>query len=194
MAENHRRNRVTLIFGKKESGKTTVARELALAYPRRVYIDPMFEITDGAIAYGLGALVRYLSTMRERDRFSVVLRTIIPEEELQAVELLLHGTPDKPLFPGTLLVVDEMDRMCSPNSLPEEMHKLANYARHYGVSVIGIARSPKRIHSDFRRNADEFYVGKLHEPSDVDYLNEYAGNDFCDRARTVEDYQFIKWP
>lgn len=194
MSESHRENEVTLIFGKKGGGKTTKAWELAREYQRRVYIDPMFQVKDAVIAYGFPALTRYLSTMRDRAQFSVALRTIVPEEEQQAVALMLHGTPDKPLFPNTLLVVDEMDRMCSPNSLPPAMHKLANYSRHYGVSVIGVARSPKRIHPDFRRSADVFYVGELHEPADVEYLNEYAGSDFCTKARSVEQYQFLKWP
>lgn len=194
MAEDHRQNRVTLIFGKRGGGKSTLAWKLARPHPKRVYIDPMFQVPDAVQAYGLDALVRYLSTMRHKDQFAVALRTIKPDEEAQAVELLLHGTPDKPLFPGTLLVVDEMDRMCGPSSLPEEMHKLANYSRHYGVSLIGIARSPKKIHPDFRRNADEFYVGELHEPSDIDYLNEYAGSEFCNRARSVQPFEFIKWP
>jgi hypothetical protein len=194
MAEDHRQNNVTLIFGKKGGGKSTFAWKLARPFPKRVYLDPMFQVQDAAIAYGLPAMVRYLAAMRHRPQFAVALRTIHTEEYLQAVALLLHGSPDKPMFPGTLLIADEMDRLCGPSSLPEPMDKLANYGRHYGVSLIGIARSPKKIHPDFRRNADEIYIGELHEPSDVDYLNEYVGSEFCSRARSVTDYEFIKWP
>lgn len=194
MAEDHRQNEITLIFGKKGGGKSTRAWQMAKSFPKRIYLDPMFQVKDAVIARDFQALSRYIIAARPRGQFSVALRTLDPSDELRVVELLLHGDPDNPLFPGTLLVVDEMDRLCSPSDLPVPMHRLANYSRHFGVSVIGIARSPKKIHPDFRRNADVFLVGELHEPADVDYLNEYTGSTWASKARQVRDYDFLRWP
>lgn len=191
--DTHRKNEVTLLFGKKGGGKSTLARKLAKRYARRVYLDPMFEVRDAVIATSFHDLALYVGA-RGTGSFSVALRTLDMHEELRTVELLTHGDPERPLFPGTLIVLEEMDRLCSPNSLPPGMQRLANYARHFGVSIIGVARSPKRIHPDFRRAADVIYVGAMNEPADVDYLNEYVGNDFCDRARALQGYDFLRWP
>jgi hypothetical protein len=190
----HRSNVVTLIFGKKGGGKSTLARKLALAYPRRIYLDPMFEVRDGVIVKSYKDAVAFLHKVHGSPRFSIVLRTMDPEEELKIVALLTHGDPEHPVLPNTLLVMEELDRLCSAHDIPDPLWRLANLGRHFSVSFIGVARSPKSIHGDFRRAADVIYVGKLNEPSDVDYLNEYAGNEFCAKARLLSDYQFVSWP
>lgn len=194
MIDAHRSNRNTLIFGKKGSGKTTLARKLVLAHHRRIILDPMFEWTGGTVVRNFKDASEYLGKLRDRPTFSVILRTMEEEEELKMVALLLYGEPDKPVLPNTVILIDELDRLCGPNDLPEPMHRLANYGRHFGISFIGVARSPKRIHGDFRRAADIIHVGKMNEPADVDYLNEYTGKEFCDKARLLADYEFISWP
>lgn len=194
METDHRHNTVTLFFGKKGGGKSTLARKLAgLQSRRRIYLDPMFEVKEAVIARNFRALSSYVEQRNGQD-FSIALRTLDVADELRVVDLLTHGDPERPLLPGTLLIADEMDRLCGPSSLPPAMHRLANYGRHFGISVMGIARSPKRIHPDFRRAADVIYVGQMNEPADVDYLNEYVGSDFCNRARSLQGYSFLRWP
>lgn len=196
---DHRANKFTLVFAKKGAGKSHLSRFLAAEYPRRILLDPMYESTNGVIVKSAPAAVQYLRQFayggdKAGAPFSLILRTLQPEEELQLVALTMYGDPERPLLPGTLLYIEELDRLCKPSSIPPAMHRLANYGRHFGVSMIGTARSPKGIHRDFTRGADEIHIGRLQEPLDVDYLSEYTGSEFCERAKTLEEWQFICWP
>lgn len=189
----HRDNNFTLVFGKKHSGKSFKSRQLVAEYPRRIIVDPMREYRDGVIVTSFADAHEYLGGVKDNARFSVILRTLDKGDEYKMIDLCLYGEPDNPLLPNTVLYLDEMDRLCGPSSLPPSMNKLANYGRHYGISLIGVARSPKKLHGDFMRNADVILVGKMNQPSDVDYLNEYIGSDLCERARALPEREFIRW-
>lgn len=196
-----RTNTVELLFGRKGSGKSHRARALALEYPRRLIIDPMREAGGAGQGQLPGVVVRsfvdavdYLRGVKDRPTFSLILRTMDPEDELQLVALAVHGEPEDPPLPDVVIYLDEIDRHCGPSTLPEPLHKLANYGRHFRVSLIGVARSPKRVHRDLTRAADAIHVGRMNEPADIDYLNDFIGSDLCERARQLQDRDFIVWP
>lgn len=195
-----RGNDITVIVGAKNSGKSTRARGIVLERSRRVIVDPMREHSSlGVIVRSFDSLVTFL----ERARFghySVVYQGMDDEERDAIVSLLVAGAPENAALPDVTLFVDEVDRMCSPQFIPDGLRKVVNYGAHYGVSLLATARRPGSVHRDLTANADRILVGRTQEPRDVDYLREFIGAELAERAKAIgfpapgEAPAFVDWP
>ncbi len=188
-----RANEITLILGKKWCGKSKLARDLIARSDKRIIIDPMWEHTQGAIVRGFSDLVAYIRP-RRHERYAVVLRTLDDLERDRLLQLLTAGTPERAPLPGVTVLIDEADRISRPTNLPEHVSRLVNYGRHFGVSMILVARRAQALHRDFRANADRIYIGQMQEPGDADYCAEFIGRELADRAKLLRPNEFIEWP
>jgi hypothetical protein len=158
-------------------------------YPRRIIIDPMWEYHEGVLVRSIGDLAAYVRPLRHY-RYAVVLRGSI-EDALAVCELATAGEPTAPALPGCLLVIDELDKYCSPHFVPDGLMNVINYGRHYSVSFIGVSRRPKRVHRDVTANADEIICYQTQEPGDVRYLAEFIGEDVADRLSALPPHVCI---
>jgi hypothetical protein len=190
---DHRQNEITLIFGKKWCGKSRLARQLIATAEKRIIIDPMWEHTQGAIVRSFAALVAYVRP-RRHERYAVVLQCTNDVERDRTLQLLTAGTPDRPPLAGVTVLIDEADRISRPTNLPEHIARLPNYGRHFGVSLMLLARRPQGLHRDFRAAADRIFVGQMQEPGDCDYLSEFIGPELAERAKTLRPDEFVEWP
>lgn len=188
-----RRNEITVIVGRKGSGKSTRARELLARASRRVIVDPMWEHTQGVIVKDFASLVSYIRPLRASS-YAAVLRARNELDVMQTIGLTVAGEPESPPLPGCTLCVDELDKLCSPSTLPVELHDVVNYGRHYRVSLIGLARRPNKLHRDITANADRIVIGQTLEPRDVDYLTEFIGETLAARAKRLRRWEFVVWP
>lgn len=199
LAVSHRENELVVIVGRKGSGKTTVARKLARERPRRIYIDPMHEYTDGVIVRRFADLAAYLRN-KAYDRYAVVFRSMNDDEMLAAIAIATRGEPENPPLPGVTYIIDEADRLCSARSMPAPIQLLANYGRHFGASAIFVARRAKMLPLDVRANADRYIIGQTFEPGDVDYMREYIGDEKAEAVKALptrgegQAGVFIEWP
>lgn len=194
-----RRNDITIIVGRKGSGKSSRAREIARDRERRIYIDVMHEYTDGVIVRDFASLAAYL---REKaySRYSIVFRSLDEKEMLAAIAIATHGSPESPPLPGVTYIIDETDRLCSARSMPESLHRLANYGRHFQASAIFIARRAKALPADIRASADRYIIGNTFEPGDVEYMREYIGDEKAEAVKAIpprgegQAGVFVEWP
>ncbi|HJQ27678.1 MAG TPA: hypothetical protein VKA60_27590 [Blastocatellia bacterium] len=194
-----RQNDLTVIVGKKNCGKSSRARSLALTRPRRIYIDPMHEYLDGVIIRDFASLASYLRS-HVHDKYAIVFRSMNDAEILAAIAIATRGSPENPPLPGVTYIIDEADRLCSARSIPEPIHRLANYGRHFRASAIFIARRAKMLPGDIRANADRYIIGQTFEPGDVDYMREYIGDEKAAAVQAIpprkegEAGVFVEWP
>lgn len=194
-----RDNEIVVIVGKKGTGKSTRARELLSARPRRVVIDAMWEHTDGVIVRTFDDLAAYVRDKRHA-RYAVILRALAPDEAYRTIALATAtapdgstGDPNEAPLPGAWYLLDEIDRWATPTSVPLPVYNLANYGRHFNVSMIVTARRPQRIPMDFRVNADRFLIGRVEEEKDLEYLADRVPWETLERAREVPPGEFIEW-
>ena len=194
-----RENEIVVIVGKKGSGKSTRARQLLETRPRRVVIDAMWEHTDGVIVKTFADLAAYVRDKRHA-RYSVILRALDPMHVLDAIALATAtapdgstGDPNEAPLPGAWYLLDEIDRWATPTSVPPPIFNLANYGRHFGVSMIVTARRAQRVPLDFRFNADRILIGRVEEPNDLDYLSDRVPGELLERARDIPQGEFIEW-
>jgi hypothetical protein len=189
-----RENTIELIVGRKGSGKTTEARRRIVRAARRIIIDPMFEYErEGVIVEDFEALAAYVRPLRHH-RYAVVVQTTEPADVYRTIALVTAGTPKGPPVPGVTLCIDEIDRLCSPRQIPDELQRLFNYGRHFGVSVLAVTRRPRSVHRDVTANADRIIIGQTQEPADLDYLEEFIGAELRERALALEPHRFVVWP
>jgi hypothetical protein len=189
-----RQNTIELIVGRKGSGKTTEARKRIVRADRRIIVDPMFEYErEGVIVEGFAALATYVRPLRHH-RYAVVLQTVEAADVERTIELTTAGKPQAPALPGATVLLDEADRLCSARYISPGLHRLLNYGRHFGVSVLAVTRRPRSVHRDVTANADRIIIGQTQEPADLDYLAEFIGQELRERALTLEAHQFVVWP
>lgn len=189
-----RENDITVIIGRKRSGKSTKAREILESRPRRIIIDPMFEHTSGVIVRTCAEAIDYIRP-RRFDSFGVVLRALDRSEVLKMIAFLVAGDPERPPLPDTTLFVDEIDKLCSPNFMPEPLDHVVNYGRHFRISLIAVARRARSMHRDITANADRIFIGMTQEPADVDHLREFIGLTLAQRAKAIRQTgTFVCYP
>jgi hypothetical protein len=116
------------------------------------------------------------------------------DERDDVISLAVAGTPERPPLPGLLLVIDEIDRICTPHNIPDGLRRVINYGRHYGVSVLAACRRPRAMHRDVTANADRIVIGQTQEPGDLDYLREFIGENLARRAARLARFECVTWP
>jgi len=181
-----RQNELTIVVGRKGSGKSSAAAELVKDHPRRLYIDPMRCFTDGVIIHRYADLVAYLKPLIHSSRYSAVFRSLSDEDMLAAIHLpTANGNPEAPPMPGAIVVIDEVDKWCNSQSAPESIRNLANYGRHFNVSAVFIARRAAEIPKTIRAMADRYVIGHTFDPGDVAALEEFIGPEKAEEVRAI---------
>lgn len=190
-----RRNDITVVIGRKESGKSTFARSLMPERRRRIIVDPMREHADqGVVIEDFDSLAAYLRARRFQD-YAVAYWSLDEDEIMAAIALGTTGTPDAPPLPGVTYFLDEVDRLMSPSSTPEPLSRLINYGRHFGASAVAIARRFKAFPLDWRANMDRIAIFATMEPDDVAHLERTIGPELAERVRAIARVgERVTWP
>lgn len=181
---------VTLAFTVRGGGKSRVLKDLlARSRPRRVVVvDPMREYK------GPGVLVtsyRDLATYLRRNRPICRVRWQVADTpwDLHFGELCEIVWAMR----NVLLVVDELDLFMTARSVPESFRTLVEQGRHRGISVWGATRRTARIPADLSAQADVLYIGRMHEPADLDYWRKVIGRDNARALLQLRPYHFLVW-
>jgi hypothetical protein len=176
-----KRNKIVLLVGRKGSGKTWKARLLAATYRRVVVIDPMAEFGGGAVGSGIDC-VQWLWRRRQHRTWSCICRPTGDRDE-DAIWRALG--PDGWLC-NCAVVVDEVDRWCTPSWTRAELRHLIHYGRHRRVDLIASARRIANCSRDLSSQADTIAAYCTTEPRDLAHLRAYMDTDGLDRLAVGE--------
>lgn len=189
-----RQNSVTVILGKKGSGKSTQAKKLWAEASRRVCLDRNWEYDGGVVVRDFASFVAYVSERGREKFFSVIVRTRDDEERDKILEFFTAADdPEQAPLPGTLVVVEEADTVWGPMGKHRGFSDLVNVGRHFQVSLVAISRRPRRLNRDVTANADELIIGRMQEPADREYLRELVGDRIADAIETLGEHDFVTW-
>ncbi|MDG7041844.1 MAG: hypothetical protein JRN22_02195 [Nitrososphaerota archaeon] len=90
-----------------------------------------------------------------------------------------------------MLVADEIDMFDSPNRTDPTFMKLIQYGDgHYQSDIITTSRRPKNISVHLRSQTQEWYIFRLQEPADIDYLGKIH-KDFPGMIEKLGMYHYI---
>lgn len=181
-------NLITFVAGRKGSGKTTLALQVAADHPRVFVLDTIgqYSAEHGyTVCFGLESCVQAMLATRDQERFKVSLRCGETDDMLDLMRLAYE-------LPRQLLVVEEVSFYCSPNRLPVELSTLIRYGRHREIDQLYIARRPFEVHRDITAQADVGVSFVQHEPNDVAYLRAVAGPEAV-RVMGLAPYRAMVW-
>jgi DNA helicase HerA-like ATPase len=179
-------NTVTVLVGRKGTGKSTLVSEIIAERPCVWVIDSMGEYDEKR---GKCEVIfwdedesspdRVLASSRKRE-FRLSIRALGTDDNLDAMRLCYALAEERR---NSLLVVEETSLYVSPVSLPDEIAALVRYGRHRELDLVFVARRPAELHRDLTANADCLVTFQTQEPRDLDYLRVYYGDEAYSLAR-----------
>ncbi len=153
------------IIGKRGTGKTTLAKQIIKA-----------QSWDNLFIYD------YLGEYKEFKNEATYSRTNL----YQVLKLSWNASsPDK----NNLLVLDEVDLYGYGN---EQLEFLYRYGRHKNLSIIAISRRFYNLPVYIRALTEVFYLFKITEERDLNYLKSLVSKAFISKIITLEKYHYIK--
>lgn len=198
-----RRNKITVVLGKKGFGKTSYVVSVTEKLTRLVIFDYNREYQAGKIVSTPQELINQLR-LNQNTYFRIIYR---PSPALD-----IHAHFDffsKIAFEvkNYTLVIEEVDLVSSAGNMPEGLKKIINYGRHHAINLLALSRRAHMVPRDLTANADSIVTFNQQEPRDIRYLADYfggtverAGGEKADAEaviqslRRVENFsEFLEW-
>jgi hypothetical protein len=95
-----------------------------------------------------------------------------------------------PVEPLTVLI-EEADLRCSPQYMVPALDKLIRYGRHWGVSIVALARRPAEISRHLTAQADTIVSFQTVEPRDLDFFRARCSDAFAELLPRLEPYAWV---
>lgn len=180
-------NTVTVVLGKKGSGKSTLVGEIIQDEERVWVIDSLAEYGKdrGLEVYtDFESCVEAIQESAGRDRFRLSLRVLSEEENLDLIGLCYEAAGDiNERGKTSMIVVEETSLYVKPNMMPDEIAKIVRYGRHRELDQVYVSRRPAELSRDLTANADVIVTFRTTEPRDLQYLSSYFSPEEIERIK-----------
>lgn len=178
--------KIILIFGKRGSGKSYLAKNLIQTERRLFIYDTIGEYNNGVVFTELDELLRFWRRIC-RDRFRLIYQPADPSADFDRAAELLY------LLGNVTLVVEELDIYCQPLSISRPLANVVQRGRHRNITFIGITQRPFGIHRLLTSQAKEIYIFRTNEPRDRQYLCDLLGQEVEAKLDQLKEYEYVKW-
>lgn len=177
-------NEIITVLGKKGHGKTTLIKNRLI--PR--YDKPIF-ILDSNGEYSQGLIFRdskdfhlYLIQGKTNPCGVYILRPKYPEDSENFFKIAYA-------IGNLTLIIDEVDKYCSPHYISPEFRAIINYGRHSAINVIAAARRAARVNSDLLSQSDYLVSFRQTGKNDLDAFRKIY--DGIDGVITLNRYKYL---
>ena len=181
--------KIILIFGRRGSGKSYLAKKLIQSEPRFLIYDTMSEYKEGVV-FDSEQHQYFLIFWKHVYRlpcYKIIYRPLQPLKQIEAISQLVFAVGD------LCFLVEEIETYCSAWQLADSFAAIIQRGRHKNISLIGIAHRPNNINRLLTSQAKEIYVFSTKEPRDIEYLKQLLGQEIEEKLMNLEQYQYVKW-
>lgn len=182
---------ISVVLGRRGYGKTTYIKKelLPRAGGRVLLFDTLGEYGD--VVSSFTTLETFIAAVYQKQQTLFRLAFVPISEDLNFA--FSYFCRIAWALGDLTMVIDEVDIVTSPVSVPEEFSKIIRYGRHRSISVIAASRRAAEVPRILTSQADEIVSFNQSEPNDVDYLKKYVGADLAQQVYRLPKYSFVRW-
>jgi len=180
--------KITLIFGKRGTGKSYLAAKL-IAEERRLLIYDTLSEYDAGVIFDTEQAEQFKEFWRHvyRRNFRLVYRPLNPQAEIDEIAELVFALGDM------TFLVEEVDCYCTSYQISDAFAHIIQRGRHKNISLIGVTQRPFGISRLLTSQAKEIYVFGTNEPRDRDYLKLLLGEAIEPKLDLLQKYEYVRW-
>jgi energy-coupling factor transporter ATP-binding protein EcfA2 len=178
--------KITLIFGKRGSGKSYLARYLVRSEKRLIVYDTLHEFSEGVVFEDRFEFLKFWRQVY-RGNFRIIYRPTNPIAEFPALADLIFRLGDCTVY------IEEIDSFMTPHTIGSEFCGLVQRGRHKRISLIGITQRPFGIHRLLTSQAKEIFIFNTNEPRDREYLRDLLGQEIEPMLDSLQQYEYLRW-
>ena len=181
--------KIQLIFGKRGSGKSVLAKHLIRNESRLVVFDIMSEYGPYGVTFETEDMPCLTAFWRQvfKGSFRIVYRPVDPKAEIDWLAEAVY------VLGNVTFLVEEIDSVCNPYDMPWAMKQVVQRGRHKNIQLIGVTPAPYGINRDLTRQAKDIFIFNTNEVRDIQYLRGLLGDQIEPKIAALGQYQFVHW-
>jgi hypothetical protein len=180
---------IAACFGRRGTGKTTLAREIVHHQARLIVWDYLGEY--GPLVFrsngNLPALDEYLRAMRN-EQFAAA--RYIPHtgevEEFEDFCALVYR-----LGQNSVLVVEEAAAICQPSFLPPNFGRIVRQGRHRGLGLVWCTQRLNEVSRTLTSLTDAWAGFSTSEPADLTALAARCGREYAEAVSQLPRFEWL---
>lgn len=178
---------ILVVLGRKGCGKTTEIKKRLKGLPRLLVFDTLAEYGDcGETFYSALDLIEFVKQRNHR-----FFRAVLAPMQSQDISIdLAYLLRCAWIASDCTIVIDEIDQVSSPTSIPFQLARMIRYGRHRGLHLIAASRRAAEVPRTLTSQADELISFNQTEPNDVKYIERYCGSAFAEETMRLPRFRF----
>lgn len=177
---------IELVFGKRGSGKSELAKILLRQHPRHIIFDTLGEYTDGVVVENIEQLKALWGKVYRRP-FKIIYQPLDPEGEFPIVAQLVLACGD------ITLLIEECDRYARPLQMCLPLKEIVQRGRHRNIALIGVTQRPPGIDRLLTSQAKKMCIFNTSEPRDIEYFKDVIGDKVAAKIEALKQYEYVEW-
>jgi hypothetical protein len=177
---------IELVFGKRGSGKSFLAKKLLQQHDRYIVYDTLGEYTEGVIVQDLEELKALWGKVYRRP-FRIIYQPLDPDGEFPiiATYVLRCG--------NVTLLIEEVDRYARPLAMCQQFKEIVQRGRHNNIALIGVTQRPPGVDRLLTSQAKKMCIFNTSEPRDIEYFKDVIGDTVAAKIEQLKQYEYVEW-
>lgn len=189
---------ISVIFGQRGSGKSTLGRSISNLYRRVLVIDRLREWTEGdLITDNLIEIENFLINSLGKSNFKIIFQFNI-EAESEAQSVIFNSLLRSIYYRGKIsgenvcILIEEVHFFASTHKVEKWLQECIFTGRHANLAIIASSQRPASVNKALISQAANIFIGQLYEKRDIDYLFDCIG-EIAENIPKLNKFEFLHY-